>query len=239
MTRPTAPSILVIEHTPVDPPGRVGAWLREEGYELEVVRPYAGDPQPTELSSYAGLLVLGGDVGAYDDEIAPWLPATKALLAQAVTDQIPTLAICLGHQLLAVASGGRVAKSPAGQQGGTPTVGLQPAAATDPLFGGVSPDAVAVHWNNDLVVELPPGAVELARSTAGVQAMRLGDRVWGVQFHPEVDAETVRVWAAADVDSGTLTAERATAWLTEMEDNDAILQSTWRPVIHRFATLLS
>lgn len=234
MTRP----ILVIEHTAVDPPGRVGAWLREEGYELEVVRPYAGDSQPADLSGHSGLVVLGGDVGAYDDKIAPWLPATRALLASAVEDQVPTLAICLGHQLLAVASGGRVAKSPSGQQGGTPAVGLLPAAAADPLFAHVTPEAVAAHWNNDLVVELPPGAVELARSAAGVQAMRLGQRVWGVQFHPEVDADTVCVWAAADVGSGNLAAERAAVWLAELEDNDAILQSTWRPVIRRFATLL-
>lgn len=231
--------ILVIEHTAVDPPGRVGTWLVEEGCELDLVRPYAGETQPTDLSSYAGLLVLGGDVGAYDDEIAPWLPATRALLARAVQDQVPTLAICLGHQLLAVAAGGRVSQSPTGQQGGTPAVGLLPAAATDTLFAHVTPETVAAHWNNDLVVELPPGAVELARSTAGVQAMRLGERVWGVQFHPEVDPDTVRVWAAADVDSGHLAADRAAAWLAELEDNDAVLQSAWRPVIHRFATLLS
>lgn len=230
--------ILVIEHTAVDPPGRVGTWLLETGRELDVVRPYAGEPQPVDLSGYAGLLVLGGDVGAYDDELAPWLPATRALLARAVDEQVPTLAICLGHQLLAVAAGGRVSLSPTGQQGGTPAVALQPAAASDPLFGAVAPDAVAVHWNNDLVVELPPGAVELARSTAGVQAMRLGERVWGVQFHPEVDADTVRLWATADVDSGNLAPERAAAWLAEMEDNDGVLQSTWRPVIHRFAALL-
>ena len=235
MTRP----ILVIEHTAVDPPGRVASWLTEAGHELEVVRPYAGEPQPVGLDGYAGLLVLGGDVGAYDDEDAPWLPATRALLGRAVDEQLPTLAICLGHQLLAVAAGGRVSLSPTGQQGGTPTVGLLPAAAEDPLFGGVTGDAVAAHWNNDIVTELPPGAVELASTPAGVQAMRIGERVWGVQFHPEVDADTVRLWAVADVDNGTLTAERAAEWLAELEENDAVLQSTWRPVIRRFAALLS
>ena len=235
MTRP----ILVIEHTAVDPPGRVGTWLRDEGLELEVIRPYAGEAQPNDLSRYAGLLVLGGDVGVYDDEVAPWLPATRALLAHAVDEQLPTLAICLGHQLLAVAAGGRVSRSPGGQQGGTPAVGLQAAAASDPLFREIAEDAVAAHWNNDIVVDLPPGAVELARTPSGVQAMRLGDQVWGVRFHPEVDADTVRLWAVADVDNGTLTAERAAEWLAELEENDAVLQSTWRPVIRRFAALLS
>lgn len=231
--------ILVIQHTAVCPAGRVGDWLREAGCDLEIIRPYAGETQPDDLSAYAGLVVLGGEMGAYDDETAPWLPVTRALLAQAVAQQVPTLATCLGHQLLAVATGGQVAPSPVGQQGGTPAVGLLPAASSDLLFAGVGPDAVAPHWNNDIVTQLPPGAVELARTAAGVQAMRLGDVVWGVQFHPEVDVETVRPWAAADVGAGHLTAERADAWLGEIEANDAALVSSWGPFVHRFAALTS
>ena len=98
--------------------------------------------------------------------------------------------------------------------------------------------AVATHWNNDLVVELPPGAVELARTPAGVQALRLGAAAWGVQFHPEVDLELVRPWAAADVGSGELAPERAETWLAEVATADAALVATWRPFVHRFAALL-
>lgn len=232
-------SVLVVQHTAVCPPGRVGAWLTEAGCDLEVVRPYAGENQPSDLSHHAGLVVLGGEMGAYDDEVAPWLPHTRALLAEAVEEQVPTLAVCLGHQLLAVATGGRVGRSPTGQQGGTPAVGLLPAAADDQLFAGVGADAVAPHWNNDVVTALPPGAVELARTPAGTQAMRLGGAVWGVQFHPEVDAETVRPWAAADVGTGQLTPEQAESWLAEIQTHDAALVAVWRPVVHRFAALLN
>jgi GMP synthase (glutamine-hydrolysing) len=234
---PTRP-VLVVQHTAVCPPGRVGAWLTESGCSLEVVRPYAGEHQPANLSGYAGLVVLGGEMGAYDDEIAPWLPTTRALLAEAVAQAVPTLAICLGHQLLAVATGGRVARSPGGQQGGTVPVGLLPPAADDPLFAAVPPGAVATHWNNDLVVEPPPGAVELARTTAGVQALRLGEAAWGVQFHPEVDPGLVRPWAATDVGAGQLTPERAESWLAAVATADAELVATWRPFVHRFAALL-
>ena len=230
--------VLVIQHTVDCPPGRVGDWLTESGCALEVVHPYAGEIQPADLSAYAGLVVLGGEMGAYDDEIAPWLAPTRTLLAEAVGAGVPTLAICLGHQLLAVATGGRVARSASGQQGGTLTVGLLPTAADDPLFADVPTGAVATHWNNDLVVELPPGAVELARTPAGVQALRLGGRAWGVQFHPEVDLGIVRPWAAADVGSGHLTPERAETWLAEVTNADAALVATWRPFVHRFAALL-
>ena len=234
---PTQP-VLVIQHTADCPPGRVGDWLTESACTLEVIRPYAGESLPADLSENAGLVVLGGEMGAYDDEIAPWLAATRALLAEAVGAGVPTLAICLGHQLLAVATGGRVARSASGQQGGTLPVGLLPTAAEDPLFGGVPAGAVATHWNNDLVVELPPSAVELARTPAGVQALRLGEGAWGVQFHPEVDLGLVRPWAAADVGSGHLTPERAETWLAEVANADAALVATWRPFVHRFAALL-
>lgn len=230
--------VLVIQHTVVCPPGRVGDWLGESGCALEIVRPYAGESQPTDLDGYAALVVLGGEMGAYDDDVAPWLPATRALLAAAVTQGLPTLAICLGHQLLAVATGGRVARSAAGQQGGTLPVGLLPAAAEDALFAPVPAGAVATHWNNDLVVDLPPGAVDLARTPAGVQALRLGDAAWGVQFHPEVDLGLVRPWAAADVGSGQLTPEQAETWLAEVATADAALVATWRPFVHRFAAFL-
>ncbi len=233
------PSVLVVQHTAVCPPGRVGAWLTESGCDLEVIRPYAGENQPTDLTGRAGLVVLGGEMGAYDDALAPWLPATRALLARAVADAVPTLGICLGHQLLAVATGGRVARSTTGQQGGTLPVGLLPAAATDPLFGAVPPGAVATHWNNDLVVGLPPGAVELARTPAGVQALRVGAAAWGVQFHPEVDIALVHPWAAADVGSGHLTPQRAATWLAEVDRDDAALVQAWQPLVERFAALLA
>ncbi|HEY5787430.1 MAG TPA: type 1 glutamine amidotransferase [Microlunatus sp.] len=229
--------VLVVQHTVVCPPGRVGAWLTESDCALEVVRPYAGESHPTNLAGYAALVVLGGEMGAYDDDVAPWLPATRALLAESVAEAVPTLAICLGHQLLAVATGGRVARSAAGQQGGTLPVGLLPAAADDPLFAAVPAGAVATHWNNDLVVEPPPGAVELARTPAGIQALRLGEVAWGVQFHPEVDLELVGRWAATDVGAGQLSPEQAEIWLTEVESHDAALVATWRPFLHRFAAL--
>jgi GMP synthase (glutamine-hydrolysing) len=231
--------VLVIQHTVVCPPGRVGDWLTESGATVQVTRPYAGGALPDDLSGYAGLVVLGGEMGAYDDAIAPWLPSTRALLSAAVAEGVPTLAICLGHQLLAVATGGRVARSAEGQQGGTLPVGLLPAAADDALFAAVPAGAVATHWNNDLVIELPPGAVELARTPAGTQALRLGPAAWGVQFHPEVDLGLVRPWAAADVASRQLATERAETWLAEVATADVALVATWRPFVHRFAALLA
>jgi GMP synthase (glutamine-hydrolysing) len=229
--------VLVVQHGADDPPLRVGRWLTERGCVLTVVRGYLGEELPASLTGFDGLVVLGGAMGAYDDEVAPWLVPTRVLLAEAAERDIPTLAICLGHQLLAVANHGRVQRQPVHHVGVTP-VGLIAAAGTDPLFAGLEPDASALHWNNDLVVETPPGAVVLARSRFGVQAFRIGSSVYGVQFHPEVEVETVAGWARDDVLSGDLTAAEADQELGTLQRSDDQLSVTWRAFTHRFAGLL-
>jgi len=229
--------VLVVQHGADDPPLRVGRWLTEQGCELRVVRGYLAEEVPASLAGHAALVVLGGAMGAYDDEVAPWLTPTKALLAEAAARDVPTLAICLGHQLLAVANQGRVQTQPVHHVGVTP-VGLTAAARMDPLFARLDPDASALHWNNDLVVDAPPGAVVLARSRFGVQALRLGSSVYGVQFHPEVDVETVAGWAREDVLTGQTTADEAERELMSLRRSDEQLSKTWRAFTHRFASLL-
>jgi GMP synthase (glutamine-hydrolysing) len=233
----TAP-VLVVEHGSDDPAGRLGSWLQEKGCRLEVVRCHLGEQLPRSLSGLAGLVVLGGAMGAYDDDDAPWLPQTRRLLSQATRQDLPTLAVCLGHQLLAVANHGRVERQPV-QQAGVTAVRPTPAAADDPLFAELGADASALHWNHDLVVEAPAGSVVLSRSDAGLQAIRLGSSVWGVQFHPEVDVETVDLWARADVAAGQLDARAAATGLAGLAEADARLFTLWRDFAYRFADQLS
>ena len=111
----TPPTVLVVEHAADCPPALLGEWLAAEGCALDVRRPYAGDDLP-DPAAYDALLVLGGPMGAEDDEQAPWLPVVRDRVREAVRDATPTLGVCLGHQLIAVALGGTVARNPAGQQ---------------------------------------------------------------------------------------------------------------------------
>lgn len=202
--RPPHPAarLLVVIHEGDGGPGRLTRWLPE----LDLRRPYAGDPLPADLSGHDGLLVLGGAMGAHDDEQAPWLPATRALLAEAVDTGVPALGICLGAQLLAVATGGQVGRGEAGLEVGLVGVRLLPAAADDPLLGGLHRDLAAAagggapgfgvaQWHQDAVLRLPPGAVLLAGGDRYPhQAFRLGERAWGVQYHPEVTRADFEEW---------------------------------------------
>jgi len=129
----------VIESDPTDDPRVLGDWLREAGLDLDVVRPHAGDALPADLEAHAALIVLGGDQHAYPGPDgqpgAPWFDAVESLLRKAVRGNVPTLGICLGAQLLAVAHAGTVELSPAGPEIGAQLVAKRDAAEKDPLFG--------------------------------------------------------------------------------------------------------
>ena len=233
-------TLLVVEHEKACPPAHLGRWLTEAGAELAVWRPYRGEPLP-DLTAYDGLVVLGGSMGADDDAAHEWIGPTKELLRRAVSEHMPTLGICLGHQLLASALGGRVTANPSGQQLGLVEVGWTAAAADDPLMSDLTDGATrrGVHWNHDIVIEPPPGADLIAATPAGeVQALRYGPRAWGVQWHPEVDVPVLVSWADGDRDDHLERGIDQQALLDEIDAARAELDTAWRPLAVRFADLV-
>ncbi len=230
------PRILVVEHEESCPAHLVGRWLVEAGCTLEVCRPHAGDALP-DLPSYDGVLVLGGEMSANDDTVA-WLAPLQAGIRDAVRAETPVLGICLGHQLIAVALGGAVESHPRGQTVGLRPVGWSEAAVDDAWVGAHTGDEVAIHWNNDVVARLPEGAVVLARTPDGeVQVVRFAPHAWGIQAHPEVDADVVRLWAETERDQHVSLGLDPDAVLREIEDAGAALVAHWQPLAARFAAL--
>lgn len=227
--------LAVVTHEPSCLPGILGeAWSRA-GLEMQMFAPYLEDGDlPTDLSQYAGLVVLGGHMSANSEDSYPWLSPTKTLLARAVRADVPTLGVCLGHQLLASALGGTVEVNDLGTRIGLTPVALTEAGATDPLLA--DPDARrATHWNEDVVTQLPPDAVSLATAPDGtVQAVRYASRAWGVQFHPEVTAAIFTEWASEYPDRADLPGLGAAVAQAEPE-----LRATWAPFALRFAEALT
>jgi GMP synthase (glutamine-hydrolysing) len=229
-------SLLVVQHEEACPAGWLGDWLVEAGCALDVRRPDLGEELPGDLAEHSGLLVMGGPMGARDDDVAPWLPATRGLILRAAETGVPALGVCLGHQLCAVALGGEIAVNPQGQQFGVLPIGWLPAADGDRLVGPVVGARIGVHWNNDVVTERPPGAELLARAPRGeVQAARFAPTVWGVQWHPEVDDAAVATWADEDRPSYPegLVDERVAAIAAAVEE----LAASWRPLATSLARL--
>jgi GMP synthase-like glutamine amidotransferase len=232
---------LVVEHLAAEGAGALAEWLPAAGLDLDTHRvDVAGPPPRTMPDGYDALVVMGGAMGVPDaDTTHPWLHDEMALIRAAVAGGVPVLGVCLGAQLLAAACGGTVAKGRLGPELGLCRVHLTDAAATDPLLYDLSPIVDVVQWHWDEVVALPPGAVHLAASPAYPhQAFRVGERAWGLQFHPEARPSMVRRWAeqdaagvtAAGEDPATIADAAAAAWDENVR--------TWAPVAARFAAVV-
>lgn len=142
-------------------------------------------------SDYAGAIVTGSSSSMTVDE--PWYGDAMDFLRRAVDADLPTLGVCFGHQMLAVALGGRVEKNPLGREIGTVKVELTDAGARDAIFAGLPRTLTVQATHTDAVTELPKGAVLLASNErCPVQAFAIGERIRTVQWHPEFTASVVR-----------------------------------------------
>jgi GMP synthase (glutamine-hydrolysing) len=233
----TSPVVLVVEHDAECPPALFGDWLAEAGCALDVRRPYAADgSELPDLTAYDGLLILGGPMGSEDDATHAWLGPVKELVREARGSGLPTLGICLGHQLIASALGGRVERNPRGQQVGLLDIGWTAAADADPLMGPLATPRRGVQWNDDVVTALPDDATLLAETAYGeVQAVRYAPAMWGVQLHPEVDADGLKPWAEEDRGSHETRGLDTDALLQEINAARAELDAAWRPLAQGFA----
>jgi GMP synthase (glutamine-hydrolysing) len=228
--------VLVVQHQDDCPPALIGEWLTEGGCALDVRRPYAGDDLPGDLTDHDAFLLLGGSMGANDDDAHDWLPLTKELVRDAAQRRTPTLGVCLGHQIAAVALGGEAGRNPRGQQLGLLPLGWTDAAGRDDLTSGLVGTGYGVQWNDDIVLRAPNATVVLARTPQGeLQVARFAPTVWGVQLHPEVDVHILEQWADEDrhrYDEGVLDDV-----LRMIDAHSDDLVAGWRPLAQAFAAL--
>ncbi|MGZ4586731.1 MAG: type 1 glutamine amidotransferase [Mycobacteriaceae bacterium] len=233
------PRILVVEHEHGTGPGFIGETLTDAGLQLDLQRPYRGDPLPQDLSGHHGLIVLGGTPNPYDDAATPWLPAVRALLAEALDRQVPTLGICLGGEILAMVAGGQVRRATRGVEVGIQHLTVTDAGRHDPLFAGLPAQVPAVEWHVEEIAALPPGSVTLCSSDRFPnQAFRVGTCAWGTQFHPEVLTDMATAWAepdSAEMRLAGLTRDALIAGVTAAEPE---LTAAWGHLARRWAALV-
>ena len=224
--------ILVVEHEAAADAALIGERVEARGFRSVVVGPDRGAIVPGRAAGYAGVVVLGGSMGPTDDDVAPWLPATRELIRDCVATGTPLLAVCLGAQLTAVALGGAVAALP------TPEVGLLPVdvdAGSDLLLAGLATGVPTLQWHWLEVTEPPPGAVVLASSEGcAVQAFRVGERAWATQFHLEAVASTARTWVRGEAEEVAALGLVPDQVVAEWEDAAGEVEQVWRAVIDRW-----
>lgn len=185
--------VLVFQHISVEHPGIFRDFLVADGGSWDAVELDAGEPIPP-FDGYDALWVMGGPMDVWQEREHPWLVGEKHAIREWVSAGRPFLGVCLGHQLLAVAMGGRVGPG-AVPEVGVMTVELTDAGRADPLFRGLPTPKTCLQWHGAAVLALPPGAAVLARSAiCPVQAIRVGACAYGLQYHVEATKDTVPEW---------------------------------------------
>lgn len=186
--------IIVFQHAANEGVGRLGSIFRDHGLKLDVRRldlwGQRGQPGlPSDLDNVQGLISLGGPQNVGDN--VPWMAPEIELLRAAHQAQLPVIGICLGHQLLAKALGGEVARADKPEWGFLP-VSLNPDGQTDVVLAGIPWTARQFQAHAHEVKTLPPDAKALASSPAcKVQVFRAGLRSYGFQYHPEFTREQI------------------------------------------------
>lgn len=215
----------IIQNDPEVPPGNLTETLMTP-YCLH--HPYRNEPLP-KLQDISALIVLGGAMGANDDQRYPFLTDLKALIRAVVAARVPYLGICLGGQLLAAALGATVISNRWEEQGTLP-VTLTESGQTDRLFSGITPTFSTFQWHHDSF-DLPVHAELLALSSVCPhQAFRVGSNAWGVQFHPEVTTDIIGDWCAWSPDS----AAQATQLLADFRHAEHTYATTAHTIWQNF-----
>ena len=188
------PSVWVLQHG--ETLGTIEDVLRGHHIGVEYIETYAGKPVPREMADKAGLIVMGGPMGVYEQAKYPFLGDEMRLIESALALGRPVLGVCLGSQLLAAVLGAEVKKGER-KELGWHAVTLSELAAQDLLFAGVKKEFWPFHWHGD-VFSLPKHAVRLASSQqTPCQAFRYGKNAYGILFHLEVTPEQVSQMLAA------------------------------------------
>lgn len=182
--------IAIFRHSTADGPAYLATFLQQLGLAFREIRIDLGEPVPERADQFAGIALMGGPMSVNDP--LPWIPASLALIRDAIARDIPLIGHCLGGQLMSKALGGEVTRNPNGKE-----IGWHRIEVTDSGLGqqwlGTDEGWVGFHWHGEIFT-LPPGAQWLARSEACTnQAYAFGPHI-GMQFHIEMDETTISHW---------------------------------------------
>jgi GMP synthase-like glutamine amidotransferase len=196
---------VVLQHAEVEGAGRIADLLTEHGYSLSAHTLTRDSGLPKDIADRDLLIVMGGSmgVGDLDNPEFPYLRAEIELLRHRIALDAPVLGVCLGAQLLAHAAGAVVQPMKAQDGSRLYEVGWAPLRfhrmANDSLLDGVPDEAQVVHWHGDHF-ELPPGARAIASTALCCQGFQLKRRLFGLQFHCELQAQHVEDFLREDRD---------------------------------------
>ena len=187
------PRLLVLQHIACEHLGLIEPVLKERGQEFWYVRPFAGEDIPKDLAGWDGVIALGGPMSANDGDRIGFIADELRLLTKVLETGMPALGICLGAQLIAKAAGAQVTAGEEKEIGWYP-LRLTEEGKKDRVLTGLPDTFPVFQWHGE-TFDVPPGAVGLAGSERySNQAFRLGEKVYGFQFHLETTQPMIIEW---------------------------------------------
>lgn len=220
-----------LQHVPFEDIGSLAQEIATKGHSLSTTHWYKGDSAPA-LDSFDVLIVMGGPMGVYDDDIYPWLTAEKELIAEAITSGKKVLGICLGAQLIACVLGAKVTRNAHREIGWLP-LQINPN-STHPVASILANCNEVFHWHGD-TFELPVQAQLIAASQACEhQAYVVDNQIYGFQFHlesTETSARALIQHCAEDLDNSVYV--QSAAEILENKERFAAINKAMSAVFHQ------
>lgn len=212
--------LLVCQHVAHEILGTLDPLLRDSGFRIRYTN-FGREPNAKpDINKYDGLIVLGGPMNCDQTDRYPHLGTEVQVIRDAVQQDKPVLGICLGAQLLARALGARVVKNPV-KEIGWYELNPTPDGSADSLFDNFAASQQIFQWHGD-AFEIPHGAVRLASSPdCANQAFRFSDKVYGLQFHLEVDEPMINRWLHTPANARELTDLGGEARIAEIKRDTA------------------
>ena len=208
--------VVAIRHVAFEDLGLFGEVLADRGDRVRYIE--AADAKLQDLDPRAAdlLVVLGGPIGAYEEDAYPFLTQELKLLEQRLQADLPTLGICLGAQLMARALGASV------YPGGRKEIGWAPVRLTEEGLASplrqFAPDTAVLHWHGD-TFDLPEGATRLASTDLYEnQAFRWAGNALALQFHAEATASGLEHWFVGHASEISATSGLSVAQLRRQTD---------------------
>ena len=217
------PSLLEVSKIFGQSPNWIMESLKDKNCEFNWVKSYLGEK--FNINDSDAWIITGSPRSVYEEE--SWMLYVEKQLKNIQDRKILVLGICFGHQLIAKTFGGKVEKNPKGWELGSYPIFLTKKGQCSELFTNFSSGSLVYESHQDVVTYLPPKAVKLAYNEKCIQAFKLNDYLYSVQFHPEFSIDIMNKYVTIRGASGA-----------NIDNPEVLISTKGESILHNFIDLI-